>query len=141
MPKNTPRKAISRLWTYQQRVWCVEMYLKNGFNKIREAYRHTFGTEKLPPDQLFSNGFTSLGVMSRTVQNLFKQYEGRQTPCGRPMVRTPGVIATIRESVELAPRRSSRKRSQSLGDAPKISGSTFSRMVQLIIPRISQSGG
>ncbi|KAI6659734.1 hypothetical protein LOD99_10703 [Oopsacas minuta] len=116
MSNYTPERATTRLWTCQQRAFCVELYLKKAsFLKIHETNRQQFGTDNTPSRSAILKWF--LKFMSKgTVKNLDKQYDGRHTPCGWPtirtpeviaMIRTPEVIAMIRKSMEQSPRRSS----------------------------------
>ena len=60
-----------------------------------------------------------------TVKNLNKLCEDRETHSGRKRLRTSHVIAMVRESVEQSPKRSTRKRSQTL----PISRSTMMRVM------------
>ena len=125
MSNCTPGRATTRLWTCQQRAFCVELYLKKtSFLKIHETYRQQFGTDN-PPSRSAIFKWVRKFRSEGTVKNLYKQYDGRHTPCGRPTIRTPEVIAIIRKSVEQSPRRSSRKRSQSFGNVCKISRTTM----------------
>ena len=61
-----------------------------------------------------------------TVENVKKASDDKQTHSGRPRKRTPAVIEVVRVSVENSPKRSVRKRFQSLN----LSFSTTQRILK-----------
>ncbi|KAI6651102.1 hypothetical protein LOD99_5453 [Oopsacas minuta] len=64
-----------------------------------------------------------------TVQNLNSKCDDRLTHSGRRKKRTAKVIEMVRNSVEFSPKRSIRRRSQSLSLDRKISASTIRRIL------------
>ena len=74
---------------------------------------HSFGKDKAPGRariHAWMNKFNNHG----TVENLNKASKNRATHSGRKRVRDPTLIETVRQDVQSSPKRSTRKRAQSL---------------------------
>ena len=118
------------LWKPEECSFVVELYLKKkSFAEICDSFRHKFKCEKTPAKRTIYKWVTKFRNQA-SLQNLYKQYPGRKTPCGRPTLRTPEVKRVIRDSVKQSPKRSSRKRVQSLETPSKISRSTMLRVMK-----------
>ncbi|XP_076056925.1 uncharacterized protein LOC143034567 isoform X1 [Oratosquilla oratoria] len=84
---------------------CVQHHYKTGsFKKVQDALVHQFECGKAPGT-----------VDSGTVENHNAANDNRPSHSGRPRKRTAELIESVRESVQLSPKRSVCKRSQSLG--------------------------
>lgn len=114
MEDTTPVKTAMPNWELQHRIFCVKWYFKCGsFKKIKEQFRAFFGLDKAPEKpiiQRWVKKFETLG----TVGNINSKSVNRTSHSGRPKCRTQEVIDKVRESVEQSPKRSLRKRCQSL---------------------------
>ena len=118
MLANTSDMPKTRQWTTQERVWCVQKYLETkSFAKTQHNFLHVFGTEQ-PPNKSAIFKMVKKFQYAGTVKNLNKKCEDRETHSGRKKRRTSQVIAMVRESVEQSPKRSTRKRSQTLPIMP-----------------------
>ena len=112
MADKTPKKTKTRLWTTKERSWCVRRYFEcKSFAKTRIDFMQTFNVTEAPTKSAIfkmAKKFEAEG----TVKNLYSKSEDRETHCGRKTIRTPEVVALVRESVEKSPKRSSRRRCQ-----------------------------
>ena len=108
---STPRPQ----WELKQRIYCVKFYYKTGsFKKTEDSFMHQFKCEKAPSKSRIQNWvdhFEKYGI----VENLNATSENRPSHSGRPKKRTAEMIKSVRESLQQSPKRSVRKRSQSLG--------------------------
>ena len=109
----TPKRTKPN-WELQHRVFCVKHYYKCGsFKSIGEQFQTFFEMDKSPGKSVIQdwvNKFEKFG----TVLNLNSKCDERPTHSGRPRIRTEQVVDMVRESVEQSPKRSVRRRSQSL---------------------------
>ena len=130
MTDRTVMNGNNRLWKPEERCFVVELYLKKkSFAEISSSFKHKYKCEKTPARRTIYKWVTKFRNEA-TLQNLYKQYPGRKTPCGRPTLRSPEVKKVVRDSVEQSPKRSSRKRVQSLETPSKISRSTLLRIMK-----------
>ena len=108
---STPRPQ----WELGQRIQCVKFYYKTGsFKKTQDSFMHQFECEKAPSKsriQSWVDHFEKYG----TVENINAASENRPSHSGRPKKRTAELVESVRESLQQSPKRSVRKRSQSLG--------------------------
>ena len=118
MAEATHVKACKPNWKLEHRVFCVEFYFKHGsFKKVNELFHVKFETASSPCKsviQAWIDHFRTYG----TVLNLNVKDDKRPTHSGRPRKRTAELIDDIREAVGNSPKRSIRKRSQTLGITP-----------------------
>ena len=107
----------TKQWHVKQRSWCVKRYLETkSFVKIQGEFLHVFYTDRAPDKkriQAWVAKFNEFG----TVQNRNRKSDERGSLSGRKRVRDEPLIARIRSDVENSPKRSTRKRCQSLGIA------------------------
>ena len=106
----TPAKQ----WTIKERTWCVQEKLKGRKNKdIQARFLQVFQKEKAPCKQRLHAWVKKFGAHG-TVENLNKKSSNRKTHSGRKRVRDEAIIQRVRQDVQESPKRSTRKRSQSL---------------------------
>ena len=103
---------------------CSKYLETKSFAKTQQNFLHVFGTELAPTKSAIFKMVKKFQYAG-TVKNLNKKCEDRETHSGRKRLRTSHVIAMVRESVEQSPKRSTRKRSQTL----PISRSTMMRVM------------
>ena len=108
---NTPRPQ----WELGQRIHCVKFYYKTGsFKKTQDSFMRQFECEKAPSKSRIQNWVDHFEKYG-TVENLNAASENRPSHSGRPKKRTAELVESVRESLQQSPKRSVRKRSQSLG--------------------------
>ena len=118
---STPRPQ----WELKQRIHCVKFYYKTGsFKKTQDSFMRQFECEKAPSKSRIQNWVDHFEEYG-TVENLNAASENRPTHSGRPKKRTAELIESVRESLQQSPKRSVRKRSQSLS----LSRETCSRVL------------
>ena len=101
-------------WELKQRIYCVNFYYKTGsFKKTQDSFMHQFKCEKAPSKSRIQNWVDHFEKYG-TVENLNAASENRLSHSGRPKKRTAELIENVRESLQQSPKRSVRKRSQSL---------------------------
>ena len=116
-------------WVLQHRIFCVEHYFRtSSYESVKTQFRTSFQTE-VAPDKSLIYRWVEKFRKHGTVQNLNSKSDDRQTHSGRPKKRTTEVIEMVRNSVEFSPKRSIRRRSQSLSLDRKISPSTVRRVL------------
>ena len=101
-------------WTLEQKIWTVETYIKT--NKIKQLQRDfmlKFQSEKPPPDRQIYDWVRKFRTYG-TVENLCKKSTTRDSHSGRKRIRDEAIIERVRQDVESSPKRSTRKRCQSL---------------------------
>ena len=92
---STPRKKKNRVWTNEHITLCVELNIqKKSLSEICASVGWKFDVEKPPTNATFYTWVTKFRHKG-TLHNLYNDYEGRQTPCWRPTVRTPQVILAV----------------------------------------------
>ena len=108
---STPRPQ----WALGQRIHCVKFYYKTGsFKETQDSFMHQFECEKAPSKSRIQNWVDHFEKYG-TVENLNAASEKRPSHSGRPKKRTTELVESVRESLHASPKRSVRKRSQSLG--------------------------
>ena len=126
MLDNTSETPQTRQWSKQERVWCIQRYIETkSLVKTQTEFLHVFEKEFFPTKSAIFKmvkKFQSEG----TVENLNSKSKDRFTHSGRKSLCTSQVISSVRESVEQSPKRSTRKRCQSLS----ISRSTMMRVIK-----------
>ena len=114
MEAETLLETPDKQWTVKQRTWCVKAYIKcNKIGQIRADFLQEFQTTKAPDHKriyAWVKKFDEHG----TVENLNKKSDNRATHSGRKRIRDAEMIERVRQDVENSPKRSTRKRSQSL---------------------------
>lgn len=101
-------------WTVKERTWCVKQKLQGKkIPEIQAQFLQVFRKEKAPGRQRIYDWQKKFDAHG-TVENLNSKSVNRPTHSGRPTVRTPAMIERVRRDVEQSPKRSTRKRSQSL---------------------------
>lgn len=107
---STPRPQ----WELKQRIHCIKFYYKTGsFKKTQDSFMRQFEFEKAPSKSRIKNWVDHFEKYG-TVENLNAASENRPSHSGRPKKRTAELIKSVRESLQQSPKRSVRKRSQSL---------------------------
>ena len=112
MAEATHVKACKPNWKLEHRVFCVEFYFKHGSMSYFK-----FETASSPCKsviQAWIDYFRTYG----TVLNLNVKDDKRPTHSGRPRKRTAELNDYVREAVGNSPKRSIRKRSQTIGITP-----------------------
>ena len=108
---STPRPQLE----LGQRIHCVKFYYKTGsFKKTQDSFMRQFECEKAPSKSRIQNWVDHFEKYG-TVENLNAASENRPSHSGRPKKRTAELVESVRESLQQSPKRSVRKRSQSLG--------------------------
>ena len=114
MADDTVLSPGTKQWQVKQRSWCVKRYLvTKSFVKIQGEFLHFFNTDRAPDKkriQVWVAKFSEFG----TAQNRNRKSDERGSHSGRKRVRDEPLIARIRSDVENSPKRSTRKRCQSL---------------------------
>ena len=110
MTVSTPRPQ----WELGQRIYCVKFYYKTGsFKKTQDSFMRQFECKKAPSKSRIQNWvdhFKKYGTM----ENLNDASENCPSHSGCPKKRTAELVESVRESLQQSPKRSVRKRSQSL---------------------------
>ena len=115
---STPRPQ----WELKQRVYCVKFYYKtDSFKKTQDSFMHQFKCEKAPSKTEFRTGWTTLRSMEPWRTSTLP-VKNRPSHSGRPKKRTAELIESVRESLQQSPKRSVRKRSQSLSMSVRLAG-------------------
>ena len=101
-------------WEHHHRIFCVKNYYKCGsVKKISEQF-HTFFEVDRELHKSVIQDWVSKSETYRTAVNLNKKSSDRFSYSGRPRTRTQQIVEMVQESVEWSPKRSLRRRSQSL---------------------------
>lgn len=110
-----PRETADPKWPVSQRIYCVQRHQKHGsFKKIQAEFAHRFQTNKSPSKSTIQGWIKNFGMYgSVRNQNAASRYKTSNS--GRPTKRTNDVIEAVQNSVQQSPKRSVRKRAQSLG--------------------------
>ena len=102
-------------WELGQRIHCVKFYYKtDSFKKTQDNFMCQFECEKAPSKSRIQNWVDHFEKYE-TVENLNAASENCPSHSGHPKKRTAELVKSVRESLQQSPKRSVRKRSQSLG--------------------------
>ena len=101
-------------WELHQRIFCVKNYYKCGLvKKISEQFHTFFEVDRELHKSVIRNWVSEFETC-RTTVNLNKKSTDRFSHSGRPRTSTQQIVEMVQESVERSPKRSLRRRSQSL---------------------------
>ena len=103
-------------WELLHRIFCVKNYYEykcGPVKKISEQF-HTFFEENRELHKSVIQHWVSKFETYKTAVNLNKKSSDRFSHSGQPRTRTQQIVEMIQESVERSPKRSLRRRSQSL---------------------------
>ena len=114
MAEGTQEIGLNRRWDRKVKIFCTEkmIELKSPI-LVQRAFKKEFKAREAPGRKTllrWVRQFRSLG----TIETLNTSFGDGPTTSGRPRVRTEEVIAMVKESVEISPKRSLRRRSQCL---------------------------
>lgn len=119
-------EVTDKQWTVRERTWCVERRLRGDKLKdIQEEFLHFFRKEKAPCKQRIHAWLKKFHEYG-SVENLNKKSAKRETHSGRKKVRTSAILEQVRQDVQSSPKRSTRKRAQSL----QLSQTTLRRILK-----------
>ena len=103
-----------RSWTIEERTFCVQRHNVHGsFKILQNEFLNHFQCEKFPPKSVIHNWLTNFKAYG-SVRNQNSASNYKSTHSGRPKKRSAEAIELVRASVEEDPKRSVRKRAQSL---------------------------
>ena len=101
-------------WELHHRIFCVKSYYKCGLvEKISVRFHTFFEIDRELHKSVIQDWVSKFETYGTTV-NLDKKSSDRFSHSGRPTTRTQQIVEMIQESVERSPKRSLRRRSQSL---------------------------
>ena len=101
-------------WELHHRIFCVKNYYKCGsVKKISEQF-HTFFEVDRELHKSVIQDWVTKSETCRTAVNLNKKSSNHFSHSERPRTRTQQTVEMVQESVERSPKRSLRRRSQSL---------------------------
>ena len=99
-------------WELHHRIFCVKNYYKCGLvEKISEQFHTFFEIDRELHKSVIQDWVSKFETFA---VNFNKKSSDRFSHSGRPRTRTQQIVEMIQESVELSPKRSLRRRSQSL---------------------------
>ena len=102
-------------WTIEQRTFCVERHNHHGSIKTLHAeFREKFDCNKTPHHSVILRWLKNFKLYG-SVRNQNAKSNYKLTHSGRPKKRTAEAVELVQNSVGQSPKRSVRKRAQSLG--------------------------
>ena len=115
MASAPPADNFRTSWSIEQRTFCVQRHQHhNSFKLLETEFKTKFQCGKSPSKSVIQRWLNNFSLYG-SVRNQNSKSAHKEPHSGRPTKRVSDVVAAVRNSVTESPKKSLRKRAQSLG--------------------------